>query len=273
MGFASLLRPRQYYKNLVIFTALFFTQQLFDLQALALTAAGFAALCLVSSANYIINDILDRKKDSRHPMKRTRPIASGQVKVWQGLVLAGALLGIAALISAMLPMAFMAAVAGLFILSSLYSLLLKREPFLDTIVIGILFVLRAVSGALILDVEISPWLVMCAFFLAMLLALGKRRAELQFGNALKAYSKGLLDRLMAATMAMLAISYGFYTFIRSEHNLIITLPIAVYGLNRFYWLASSDSPLAMQAELLLADWRMLLTLFLWAGVLFAEMYL
>ena len=172
-----LLRPEQYYKNLVIFLALYFSGNFLDSEMLGLTILGFVTLCLVSSANYIVNDIVDRKKDKHHKEKAIRPIANGTISSGQGAVIAIIFFGIGLGLAYALSLKFFFALTALIFSSTTYSLLLRNELFMDILVIAINFVIRAVSGAFLLSVWVSPWLLIGTFLLALFLATGKRKAE------------------------------------------------------------------------------------------------
>ncbi len=277
----ALLRPWQWYKNIVVFIALFFTAQIFNLNELWLTMLGFASLCLVSSANYIINDIIDAKEDRRHPEKRNRPVASGNIKTWQAMIIAAVLLALSLLSAVALSTGFFLAVLSIFIITLIYSLWLKDEPFADVILIGVNFVLRAVSGAFIINVEISPWLIICAFFLALFMGFGKRRADIAFlgKDAAKSrkvyrhYTLQQLDLLIASVMATLIIAFAFYTFLKGTNHLIVSLPFVVYGLYRYQFLISSGSEKARHPEMMVRDIRIMLSVLLWGLVVFGSIYI
>jgi len=277
----TLLRPLQWYKNIVVFIALFFTAQLFDIHGFLLTILGFISLCLISSTNYIINDIIDAKEDRRHPEKRMRSMASGVVKVWQGIVLAFILFSGSVLLAYAIAFQFMLIVIGIFGLTLVYSLWLKNEPFLDVILIGVNFVMRAASGAFIINVEISPWLIICAFFLAIFMAFGKRRSDLallgkeaaKHRRVFASYTLSTLDILMGSVMATLIIAYALYTFQKAPDNLIITLPIVAYGLYRYLFLVTSGSVIARRPEHLFSDMRMVLSIVVWGLAVLGTIYI
>ncbi|MFH1850384.1 MAG: decaprenyl-phosphate phosphoribosyltransferase [archaeon] len=270
MKYLNLLRPQQWYKNLVIFTALFFSGNLLVPGYILPTIVGFISLCLVSSANYIINDLVDAGKDRRHPEKAGRPIASGHISSWSAVFIA-IMLAVGGLLAALsLDAAFSVAVVLIFALTSVYSFWAKNEPILDIILVALNFVVRTVSGAFIIKVWISPWLILCPFFLSMFLTVGKRRAELRFlGKAsiehrkvLGSYSMELLDSMMIIVTTVLIISYSLYSFL-SVHALLLTLPIVIYAVFRYIWLVQADSVIARHPEKALADWRIILALLAW----------
>lgn len=273
-----LMRPQQWYKNLVIFTAIFFAGRLFSANDLLITAIGFLALCAASSSGYIVNDILDRVQDRKHPGKRNRPVASRRVSVRPAAVLAGLLLCFSLALATALSLKFLAAVLGLWTLSAAYTLWLKKEPYLDVIVVAANFVIRSAAGAVLISVEISPWLVMCAFFLALLLALGKRYGELrelgtrapEHRKVFLHYNSDVLMHLISAVLAVLVLSYGFYTFFKGE--MMYTLPAVLYGLFRYMHLIRERPDIAANLELAAKDGRMLAASWLWLVLVFVSLY-
>jgi len=269
MKYVRLLRLHQYYKNLVIFIAILFTGNFFHINDLRLTALGFVALCLVSSANYIINDIHDRKEDRRHPRKKNRPIARGDIGMVEASIIAVLLFAAGYSLAYYLSSFFAYIVAGLFALTQAYTFVLKREPYLDIIVIGINFVMRAVSGAFIIDAEISPWLIICAFFLAVFLAAAKRRAD----PDTRKYSETEADIAMTTNMSVLILSFTLYTFLKGDHILMLTIPVVTYALYRHMSLAMSGSIVAAKPELAFFDVRLFSSMLLWGAMVFASMYI
>ncbi len=280
IDFIKLLRITQWYKNLLIFLPIIFSLNLLQPDKLLLTIIGFISLCLISSSNYILNDIIDIKKDRANPEKRKRPLASGAVKIWQALIIFALFSAVSVILALNLNMNFLYAVIFLFGFTLFYSLILKKEPFADIIVIGINFVVRAMSGAFIIDVKISPWLILCTFFLAVYLTAGKRHSELallgrkakEHRDTLQFYTPALTSALMIIATTILIISYSLYTFL-SEHNyLIYTLPFALYAIFRYFQLIYSDSEIARHPERVVLDLRMILGMLLWAGVTFYILY-
>lgn len=280
LDFIKLIRPQQWYKNLLVFLPIIFIGKAFDLNSVLLTVLGFVSLCLISSSNYILNDIIDIKKDRLNPEKKKRPLASGRIKIWQALIIFALFAAISVIIALNLNMNFLYAVIFLFGFTLFYSLILKKEPFADIIVIGINFVVRAMSGAFIIDVKISPWLILCTFFLAVYLTVGKRHSELALLGkkainhraTLQYYTPALTNALMIIATTILIISYSLYTFLSEHNNLIYTLPFALYVIFRYFQLVYSGSSAARHPERVFLDWRMILGMLLWAGVTFYILY-
>jgi len=277
----KLFRPAQWYKNLLVFVPIIFSGNLLQTNQLLLTFIGFMSLCAVSSANYVLNDIIDRKKDKRHPEKKKRPIASGKIKVWQGVILIFILLIISIGLAAPLNINFFYAVAVLFGLTLLYTLFFKKEPFLDIISIAINFVIRAVAGALIIGVEVSPWLIACIFFLATFLISGKRHSDAKFLGkkakkhraTLETYTSDITSAMMIITTVLLTAAYSLYSFFSdATPYLIFTLPFALYLIFRYYYLVYSGSKIARHPERVFLDIRMDIGMLLWAIVTFVIIY-
>lgn len=263
-------RVQQWYKNLLIFLPLVFVGLATDMRSVALVSVGFIALCLMSSANYILNDIVDRKKDVLHPEKKNRPIASGKISLYAAASFAFLCATLALLLASSLSKEFFIVVLIFFLITQLYSVFLKKEIFVDIIAIAVNFVLRAISGAYILHVRISPWLIVCTFFLAIFIAAGKRRAEslLLKGNARKhryvlaLYTPEITNALMLVSTGLLLLSYSLYTFLSLYPQLLYTLPLSFYAVFRYYFLVESKSTIARNPELFYTDKR------LWYGISF-----
>lgn len=276
-----LLRPLQWYKNLVIFLPLIFSSLLFDSHYFSLTVLGFIALCLISSANYIINDIIDAKKDALHPEKRTRPVASGKVSKPIAALLAMVLAAISLIIAISQGIEFFLVVLFIFALTQAYTFFLKNEPYIDILCISVNFVARAVSGAYIIGREISPWLILCPFFIALFLALGKRYSEAKFlaedaakhRAALAGYNTDLTNAWIIISTTAVIISYSLYAFLSNHHTLLlITLPFAIYVIMRYLSLIYSGSKVARNTELMYRDRRLMAGIVLWAVLTFLLLY-
>ena len=169
------LRPAQWVKNALVFAPLIFAQHAFDRHALARSLAAFALFCLASGAVYLLNDLLDRESDRRHPVKRLRPIASGALPP-AAAALAAVVIGAGALFTATLLDRRLALVLGIYLLLNLaYSRMLKHVVILDVMTIAAGFVLRVVAGGLAVGVPLSSWLLLCTSLLALFLGFGKRR--------------------------------------------------------------------------------------------------
>ncbi|MBS3169486.1 decaprenyl-phosphate phosphoribosyltransferase [Candidatus Woesearchaeota archaeon] len=270
-AYADLLRTRQWYKNLVVFLAIFFSGSMFSWEAWQQTIIAFFVLSWVSSAGYIINDLQDRREDQHHPERRTRPLAAGKISPTAALFTAFLLLGAAAWISWGMNGFFAGIVGAFFALSVVYTFFLKRIIFADILTIATLFVFRAVAGAATISVFISPWLILVPFFLALFLAAGKRHSELYLldekaaatKKVLQEYTQELARSLMIISTTLLIFSYALYSFLSEHTLLIITLPLALYTIFRFYGFICAHSPIARQQEKIFKDPAFLIGMILW----------
>lgn len=276
-----LLRPQQWYKNLLIFLPLIFVGKMFDYYALLRIVYGFFVLCGISSVNYIINDIIDRKADKQHPEKKNRPIASGAISVPVALVLAAVLLALALLYAYAGGMQFFGTVMFLFLFTQFYSLVLKEKLFLDILGIATNFVVRAVAGTFLINVKISPWLVLCTFFLSLYLSVGKRHAEALYLGEKAAtvrrthqyYTKDLTTSLLNISTSLLIISYSLYSFLSEHKNLLITLPFALYVIFIYYYYIISGNKIARHPEYVFLDPRMTIGMVVWGILTVVLLYL
>lgn len=230
-----------------LFAAIIFGKKLFDPIALASVVGGFLCFSLASSCVYIFNDIIDRKTDRLHPEKRNRPIASGAIEIWRAWMLS-IICGLAAVTAGfMLVGQFGIIIITYILLMALYSVLFKRVMIVDCVVISIGFCLRAVAGAVVVGVFISPWLIICTFALCLFLGFGKRRSEIEqlgensesFRNTLGGYTPELLAHMLDVTSGLAIVCFLLYamserTFqIFGTNNLVYTTPMVLYGIFRF----------------------------------------
>ena len=274
-----ILRPQQWYKNLLVFLAIFFSFNLFNFHKLALSFLGLITLIILSSANYIINDIADRKNDLQDSSKKSRLIVSGKVKINNVLIFSIVLFIIGLLSSYFIKIQFFLLMLFFVAISTLYSFYLKKEIFADILLIAINFAIRAAAGALIINVYISPWLILCPFFLSLFLSVGKRRAELAnlgkkaiaYRKTLSYYTEDMTTALMIITTTILIVAYTFYT-LTVDNKLIITLPIVLYAIFRYFQFIYANSRISRNPELALTDIRFAVALVLWTILVFIVLY-
>jgi len=272
------LRPEQWTKNLIIFGGLLFGQRLFDLHSVLYATAAFAVFCALSGVVYLLNDIADREADRRHPLKRRRPIASGELSVSVAFASA-AVIGLGALAVAFLLSAEFGFFAAAYVaLLALYSGPLKHVVIVDVLTIAIGFVLRAAAGAAVIDVPISNWLLFITILGALFLALSKRRHELvlladdatSHRPILQEYTPYLLDQMISVVTASTLVAYAFYTInpdtVEKFHTtrLGLTLPFLIYGIFRYLYLVHQKEAGGSPAETLLNDRPLLISVALWA---------
>jgi 4-hydroxybenzoate polyprenyltransferase len=277
-GLFTSVRPGQWTKNLLLFAGLLFGRRLFDKAAVAEAAAGFAVFCALSGVVYLVNDIADRETDRRHPLKARRPIASGAVPVSTAWMVATAMAAAALAGAALLGWTFTMVAVAYLGLQGLYSAFFKHVVIIDVLTIALGFVLRAAAGAVVVDVEISHWLLVCTILLALFIALAKRRHEIVLlaGGApehrpiLGEYSPYLLDQMIAVVTASTLIAYVFYTVSPETQEkfgtawLGLTIPFPLYGIFRYLYLVHQREGGGSPADLLLTDRPLLLCVALWA---------
>ncbi len=262
-AWVELLRPRQWIKNLLVAVPLVTSLRLVDLQALGVTAAAFAAFCLLASGIYILNDISDRQSDRLHPRKRQRPIAAGMVTPVTAALIAMVLAaGAFAIAIGLQNVAFAMTLAAYFVINLLYSASLKHVAILEVLLIAAGFFLRVLGGSLAIGAEPSQWLFVVTLFITLLVALLKRRAEFTglgmaaagHRPALGEYNLPLLDQLISVTAAGSTMSYALYT-ISSQHSklLVLTLPAFLYIEFRYLALVYREGQGDAPEEALLSD--------------------
>ncbi len=280
------MRPRQWTKNAFLFAALVFDNKLFHLPDFLRTLAGFAFFCLLSSAVYIFNDVLDAEADRQHPIKRSRPIAAGVLPVPLALI-SGILLTALALAGGWLlgrPFAF--TLLLYLVLMLLYSRFLKHIPILDVLLIAAGFVLRVHAGITLIVVErFSPWLYVIMTLLALYLGFGKRRAELALlandasfhRKVLDGYTIPLLDQYISILSATTIVAYSLYTFFRPEapgnHTLMLTIPFVIYGIFRYLYLVQVEHAGGAPEDILLSDRPLQIAILLWGLAVVSIFYL
>lgn len=272
-------RPKQWYKNLVLFIGIIFSLNFFNYQMWILVIFAFLTFCMISGSEYIINDILDRDRDRIHPRKRNRPIASEKLKVSHALLFAIILLILAFTIAYEINIQFLEISLAYFILIIFYSLYLKHIAIVDVLTISTGFVLRAVAGCIAIKVSISPWLIICAFLVALFLALGKRRHELillenganNHRQVLDNFSPEMLDKMIDIVTSTLIMSYSLYTFLTNNTWLMATIPVVIYGIFRYIFLTSSKN-IGGEPEILFKDKGIVTCITLWLFMVIGLLY-
>ena len=264
-------RPKQWYKNTLLFVAIVFSANILNISMWATVILAFVFFCMLSSGEYLINDVLDRKRDREHPVRCKRPIASEQLRVSHALPVALVLI-VLALLGSYLTMntEFVILSASFVVLGLLYSFILKHIIIADVLVIAVGFVIRAAAGALAIDVFVSPWLIICTFLLALFLSLGKRWSELVVRSdeakshraSLSGFTPRMLEQLITTTTGALIVSYLLYTTSVQDPAMLTTIPFAVYGLFRYLYLVHKEGVPA-EPEVVFKDKAMLINLGIW----------
>ncbi len=280
MAYIRLLRPRQWVKNLLVFVPLLFAAPSFDWMARNAPSVllAFLSFSLLSSAIYVFNDIRDLERDRLHPVKRKRPLPSGEVPVPSAALL-GILLFLLSLAAGYpLGWTFLLVLLTYALNNLLYTLYLKNYQLFDVFSIAFGFVLRVYAGAVAIDVPVSEYLFLTVFFLALFLAIGKRRYELLLlGDGGKAHRKVLrhysvyyLDQLMNISATLTLVVYTIYTLEGAREGMVFTVPIVVFGLFRYYHI-THNLKRGEPSDDLLSDPLILFSGFLYALVVVSVM--
>jgi 4-hydroxybenzoate polyprenyltransferase len=281
-----LARPGQWIKNSVVLAALVFAGAIRDTAKAELAFAAALIFCLLSSAIYTFNDLIDRHKDQAHPLKKDRPLASGAVSPTVAIVMIIVFLG-AGLVAAQLLNPNFLLVAGIFVaINLLYTLLLKNIVILDVMTLALSFVARAYAGAAAIQVPASKWMLINTLLLALFLGFGKRRHELVLlendahthRKSLSNYSPYLLDQLIGVTTASVVVMYMLYTFSvevsqkLGTENLYMTIPFVVYGIFRYLYLIHRKAEGGSPTRVMFVDKPLLATVSLWLVAVILILY-
>ena len=267
------MRPKQWTKNSFVFAGLIFSKSFFYIEPVIRSVYAFLLFSVVSGAVYLINDVIDRKKDMLHPRKCKRPVASGKLKPIEALLSAGIILVASLLIAFTLDFKLFLVLAGYALMVSLYSLILKNVIILDVIIIAMGFVLRTIGGAVVIDVKISPWLIECTTLLALFLALNKRKSELlvmsedasKHRKILNQYTPELIDQMLGVVTSTTVITYSLYTFNAGKtYYMMFTIPFVLYGIFRYQYLVATTDLGGSPELALLKDKPLMIDIILWA---------
>ncbi|MFC2172421.1 decaprenyl-phosphate phosphoribosyltransferase [Acidobacteriota bacterium] len=308
-GLVQSLRPKQWSKNLIIFAGLIFSANFLHFDKVLISFAAFVIFCFLSGGVYLLNDILDVEKDRMHPIKSSRPIASGALKISHAAILAGILIAGSLAASYLLQGSFFSQVEqnldlgpvhgqllqpSFFLvalsyvaLMTLYTFALKNVVVLDVMTIAIGFVLRAVAGAVVISVPLSSWLLICTVFLSLFLALCKRRHEIALldenasdhRKTLSEYDAYLLDQMIAIVSAACIMAYALYTVSEETvakfhtQSLLFTVVFVVYGMFRYLYLVHKKDIGGDPTMALLTDVPILANVCLWGLICLIIIYI
>jgi 4-hydroxybenzoate polyprenyltransferase len=280
------MRPKQWTKNAFVLAALVFDAKLFVPHYLFKAVAAVALFCAISGAVYLINDLVDVEKDRQHPAKRNRPLASGQLAPRVAVTAAVVLVLSSLVLSYLLDPFFALIAAAYLLLMVLYSFWLKNVVIVDVLMVAVGFVLRVAAGVVIVRAErFSPWLYLCMVFLALFIAISKRRHELVLLNAnanahrtiFDEYNMALLDDMIRMVTASTAMAYSLYTFsapnLPQNHTMMLTIPFVLYGLFRYMYLVRVKGEGGTPEDLILEDRPLLLASVLWGLTATTILYL
>lgn len=279
------MRPRQWTKNGFVYAALVFDGKLFEPTLFLRTTVAFVCFCLISSATYLINDLVDIEKDRQHPTKRHRPLAAGTLPPWVAIATAILFVILCMPVAFWLSPSFGAILTGYLLLTLAYTFYLKRVVIVDLLVLAGGFVLRVAGGVAVIDVErFSPWLYVCMVLLALFIVMGKRRHELillegkasSHRTSLENYNLRFIDEMIALVTSAIVMAYSLYTFsapnLPLNHTMMLTIPFVLYGLFRYLYLIHVKGEGGAPEELLLRDRPLLIDVALWVVAVVIVMY-
>jgi 4-hydroxybenzoate polyprenyltransferase len=282
------MRPKQWTKNFLLFAGVIFTGKLNDMSLLLRSVAGFFIFCALSGVVYIINDLKDIESDREHPKKKKRPIAAGKISEKTAFAFVF-IIGIPALIlSFILGLHFGFCAVGYVCLVVLYSIKLKHYVILDLMLVALGFVIRAVAGIEAIAIpgnvpEITPWFLACTLFLALFLAMCKRRHEIILLNdnaknhrkVLEEYSPAFLDQMVSVTTSATIISYALWSITGkfAQYNMIYTLPFVIYGIFRYLYNVYLKEEGGAPEVILLKDRSLQIAILLWIITTVSLLYL
>jgi 4-hydroxybenzoate polyprenyltransferase len=291
-------RPVHWIKNFALFAALIFSGNLLVESLFIRVIWAFVVFSLATSASYVFNDILDAKSDRLHPIKKNRPVASGKLPVLSAFILAVVLATLAIYWSSVLGFLFFVLILAYLILQALYSLGLKNIAIIDILIIAAGFIIRVYAGAFAIDAHLSVWFLLCVISVALFLASGKRRAELNILEGAKITRKSLIKyrrELLNSYVTMFGnaawMSWALYTFFESPKAslpvwlflaelsrttainklLMITIPVVIFGIMRYesrIFEGKSEAP----EKLLLTDKSLVFSILLWLGIVIWILY-
>jgi len=276
------LRPRQWVKNVFIFAPMIFSLHMFQSEYLGRSLLAFVLFSLVTGGIYVFNDIMDREGDKLHPMKRSRPIASGRLSAMIAGLAAAALLAGTLLLIARFSRDFFLIAVFYIGLNVFYSLFLKSVVIIDTMVIALGFVLRVMIGGAVNQIVLYPWILISTFLLAIFLALIKRRQEFLriqdlhpeqvTRKTLQSYNLGMLDQMISIATATTLISYIMYALspdVQQKFHtakLYYTVPFVIFGIFRYLFLAYAKGQGESPADIIYSDLPFTLNIILWISV-------
>lgn len=271
-GYIVLLRPKQWIKNLFVYAAALFSGFILRPDYFFTVLAAFIYFCMISSAVYILNDLVDIESDRIHPRKKYRPLAAGTVSL-KGAVLLLFILAAAAIgLSFRLSYSFGIIVVLYLLNNLLYSFFVKHVVIIDVMSISLGFLFRVVGGAVVIGVYVSPWLLLCTLMLALFLGFCKRRNELAIigendaihRKILAHYSLSFIDNMLSIITASTVLSYSLYTFLESKNKyMMVTVLFVLYGIFRYQYLIYNKNQGESPEEIVLTDKPLMINIVLW----------
>jgi 4-hydroxybenzoate polyprenyltransferase len=278
--YVRLIRIKHWVKDVFVFAPLIFSLNFYKPIYIGRTLIMVAAFCLAASSVYVFNDVADRERDRLHPKKKDRPIASGAVTVRSALILSAVLFLASVAVCTILGLPSVLIVLTYIAMNVAYSLLLKKQTFIDVMIIATGFLLRVVAGAIAINVELSSWMLLTTFFLSLFLGFGKRRKEVTEGSnrhraVFQDYTVELLNSLIIISASLTIITYSLYVVTSKamidlgRDKFIATIPFVVFGVFRYMFLIYRHNNGGDPAEVLLKDKVLLIDIALWVCLIFA----
>ncbi len=296
--FARAMRVNQWIKNLLVFTAVIFSGKLFDIWIIGQAVIAFAIFCLLSSTSYLLNDIIDYPYDKKHPVKRYRPIASGEISMQQATFSVFILTVLSLLLSLLFSVQFFFLALLFILLHFFYSLYLKKFPTVDIFTISLSFILRAIGGEVVTGYHIPVWLLLTIFFISLFMATIKRHAELithgrETRESLYRYQEHFLEFLTTTFASSTIIAYATYTYVEkipqvntiftplmssllpgfeARKWMMVTIPLVVYGIARYAQLLYEKVEGERPEKIITKDKPLVVIIFTWVFIIILLMY-
>lgn len=293
------MRVNQWIKNLVIFTAIIFSGKLFDGELLLKCLYAFLVFCLLSSTSYILNDIIDYPYDKKHPVKKNRPIASGEITMPEATFMVFIFTLTSLIISLFFSIGFFFLSFIFILLHFFYSLALKKYPVIDIFTISFSFMIRTFAGEVVTGYHIPIWLLLTIFFISLFMATVKRHAELvvqgtSTRESLYHYKDHLLNFLTNTFATLTIIAYSFYTYFEklpetsgdfshifsnlypgfeARKWMMVTIPLVVYGIARYAQLLYEKEEGERPEKIITTDKPLIITMGLWGLIVIGLIYL
>lgn len=268
----KLCRPKQYIKNGFVFAALIFSGQLFKIHEFLVTLTAFFLFSLISSCVYILNDIMDVEEDRKHPKKKFRPIASNKIKVNEAKFIFILLITVTLVASFIINIKLCGILLVYFIINILYTFRLKKIMIIDVMTISLGFILRILSGGVVINATLSPWLVICTGLITLYIGFGKRKNELVIleGDALNhreilsKYTLEYINRTLLMLLSLTNMTYILYTINGSVYKgMIYTIPFVLYGTLRYEYLITSKELGGSPEDVFQEDKAFFINIILW----------
>jgi len=276
MEYLKILRPLHWIKNLFVFVPIFFAKEIFVMEEFINATLAFIVFCFTASSLYIVNDIVDRREDQKHPQKKLRPIAAGKIAIWEALLISFFLISLSLLIIYFfIPQTFWVILIYI-VLNLLYSFYLKHIVIFDILTISSFYLLRVIGGGMATFIPISRWLILCTIFLTLFIIIGKRMAELRQINKRKVlyyYDIYFLGQLLIVSAGLTIIAYGLYSVLGSPSPLAVySIFFVLVGIFRYLFIIHSSAVSEFPEKIIVSDKVILGSVLSWIVYLYLILY-